>query len=109
MMYISVYPVVITMRHSNIYEERSLGVYAEDELPDADPERADSSSTELRSRGDGGMAATLGRAVRRTFTWYEQSIGVPHTHMPLSRKSDGSWHSPFAAEFAAIQSKAAIL
>ncbi|KAL2060670.1 hypothetical protein VTL71DRAFT_9311 [Oculimacula yallundae] len=31
MMYISVYPVVITMRHSNVYEERSLGIYAEDD------------------------------------------------------------------------------
>ena len=31
MMYISVYPVVITMRNSNVYEERSLGIYAEDE------------------------------------------------------------------------------
>ncbi|KAI1138316.1 TrkH-domain-containing protein [Hypoxylon sp. FL0543] len=30
MMYISVYPVVITMRHSNVYEERSLGIYGED-------------------------------------------------------------------------------
>ncbi|KAL7620596.1 hypothetical protein AAE478_009591 [Parahypoxylon ruwenzoriense] len=30
MMYISVYPVVITMRHSNVYEERSLGIYEED-------------------------------------------------------------------------------
>ncbi|MCJ1398338.1 hypothetical protein MMC11_001536 [Xylographa trunciseda] len=30
MIYISVYPVVITMRNSNIYEERSLGIYAED-------------------------------------------------------------------------------
>lgn len=30
MMYISVYPVVITMRSSNVYEERSLGIYAED-------------------------------------------------------------------------------
>ncbi|KAJ8058697.1 hypothetical protein OCU04_012869 [Sclerotinia nivalis] len=30
MMYISVYPVVITMRHSNVYEERSLGIYAND-------------------------------------------------------------------------------
>jgi len=28
MMYISVYPVVITMRNSNVYEERSLGIYA---------------------------------------------------------------------------------
>ncbi|KAK1510108.1 cation transporter [Colletotrichum abscissum] len=31
MMYISVYPVVITMRHSNVYEERSLGIYDDDE------------------------------------------------------------------------------
>ncbi|KAL1877292.1 hypothetical protein Plec18167_004981 [Paecilomyces lecythidis] len=30
MMYISVYPVVITMRNSNVYEERSLGIYDED-------------------------------------------------------------------------------
>lgn len=31
MMYISVYPVVITMRHSNVYEERSLGIFADDD------------------------------------------------------------------------------
>lgn len=30
MMYISAYPVVITMRHSNVYEERSLGLYSDD-------------------------------------------------------------------------------
>ncbi|RDL31144.1 uncharacterized protein BP5553_09933 [Venustampulla echinocandica] len=30
MMYISAYPVVITMRHSNVYEERSLGLYGND-------------------------------------------------------------------------------
>lgn len=30
MMYISVYPITITMRSSNTYEERSLGVYADD-------------------------------------------------------------------------------
>jgi Trk-type K+ transport system membrane component len=30
MMYISAFPVVITMRNSNIYEERSLGIYAQD-------------------------------------------------------------------------------
>lgn len=31
MMYISVYPVTITMRNSNVYEERSLGIYADDD------------------------------------------------------------------------------
>ena len=41
MMYISVYPVSITIRNSNVYEERSLGLYADD--PSAlsrDPERS---------------------------------------------------------------------
>ncbi|MCJ1361868.1 hypothetical protein MMC16_000968 [Acarospora aff. strigata] len=30
MMYISAYPVLITLRNSNVYEERSLGIYADD-------------------------------------------------------------------------------
>jgi len=34
MMYISVYPVVITMRNSNVYEERSLGIYTDENDPD---------------------------------------------------------------------------
>jgi Trk-type K+ transport system membrane component len=40
MMYISVYPVVITMRNSNVYEERSLGIYADNTAEDdsSDPE-----------------------------------------------------------------------
>jgi Trk-type K+ transport system membrane component len=52
MMYISVYPVVITMRHSNVYEERSLGIYADDEP----------SSTE------GLRLGTFASQLRRTFT-----------------------------------------
>ncbi|KAL4934526.1 putative potassium transporter [Aspergillus undulatus] len=32
MMYVSPFPVLITMRHTNVYEERSLGIYAEDEI-----------------------------------------------------------------------------
>jgi len=53
MMYISVYPVVITMRNSNVYEERSLGIYADD------PQE----SHEERS----GDASFFGR-IRRTLT-----------------------------------------
>lgn len=35
MMYVSVYPVAISMRNSNIYEERSLGIFAQpDDLED---------------------------------------------------------------------------
>ena len=42
MMYISVYPVSITIRNSNVYEERSLGIYADDSperLQDAEQTR----------------------------------------------------------------------
>ena len=45
MMYISVYPVVITMRNSNVYEERSLGVYADE--PGAQQEGDEKSKSSL--------------------------------------------------------------
>lgn len=35
MMYVSAFPVLVTMRNTNIYEERSLGIYARDESPDS--------------------------------------------------------------------------
>lgn len=41
MMYISVYPVVITMRHSNVYEERSLGIYNSAELESSDDDETE--------------------------------------------------------------------
>ncbi|EME46044.1 hypothetical protein DOTSEDRAFT_70137 [Dothistroma septosporum NZE10] len=41
MMYISVYPVVITMRNSNVYEERSLGIYAEDAEQEEEPHHSE--------------------------------------------------------------------
>ena len=39
MMYISVFPIAISMRRTNVYEEKSLGIYAgsEDEGNDQDP------------------------------------------------------------------------
>jgi len=36
MMYISAFPVAITIRNSNVYEERSLGIYADDPGYDED-------------------------------------------------------------------------
>lgn len=35
MMYVSAFPVLVTMRNTNIYEERSLGIYARDESSDS--------------------------------------------------------------------------
>ncbi|KAI0402882.1 TrkH-domain-containing protein [Xylaria palmicola] len=66
MMYISVYPVVITMRHSNVYEERSLGIYDnvhydDDHLPARPSSR---SST-------GGKSRFLGNLLRRAMSeWH---------------------------------------
>ncbi|EFQ30904.1 cation transporter [Colletotrichum graminicola] len=57
MMYISVYPVVITMRHSNVYEERSLGIYADDDDDDDAPSR--SSTDEKKHGGGNGLLTKL--------------------------------------------------
>jgi Trk-type K+ transport system membrane component len=62
MMYISVYPVVITMRHSNVYEERSLGIYADDDDSSSQPPKLDSS-----------LFSTL----RRTFTSAAAPFSTP--------------------------------
>ncbi|KAG6991280.1 potassium transport protein [Physcia stellaris] len=50
MMYISVYPVVITMRNSNVYEERSLGIYSDDPIATEQPEEKQSLTGKLRKR-----------------------------------------------------------
>jgi Trk-type K+ transport system membrane component len=75
MMYISVYPVVITMRHSNVYEERSLGIYA-DESDDSDEE-------EPPKRG------TLMGTVKRTLTLGTQALGGPFSS-PTPASSSGT-------------------
>ncbi|KAH8906239.1 TrkH-domain-containing protein [Coniochaeta sp. PMI_546] len=84
MMYISVYPVVITMRHSNVYEERSLGIYSDatsaDSLSDTDIE-APTRDLRLRPTQSEAIADDPGRAVRRTFTrWH--GVGVPPPPSP---------------------------
>jgi len=35
MMYISVYPLAISIRRTNVYEEQSLGIYVDDEEENA--------------------------------------------------------------------------
>jgi Trk-type K+ transport system membrane component len=59
MMYISVYPVVITMRHSNVYEERSLGIYADKE----------NSDEEAQPPKLGTLVGKLRRSITTTFSY----------------------------------------
>lgn len=89
MMYISVYPVVITMRHSNVYEERSLGIY-DDDVPQTDTEQG-SQMNHVHGHNrphHESMATTLGRALSRTFTWHGVGARPPSSHQnPESRIS----------------------
>ena len=47
MMYISVFPVTMTIRNSNVYEERSLGIYADDRAPEQSPVTDEKQSSNL--------------------------------------------------------------
>ncbi|KAI1209800.1 TrkH-domain-containing protein [Annulohypoxylon truncatum] len=65
MMYISVYPVVITMRHSNVYEERSLGIYEDD------PNYRNALARPISHGQPGSKAQSLSRVIRLAFAeWY---------------------------------------
>lgn len=48
MMYISVYPVVITMRHSNVYEEMSLGIFSNNDGTQREPPKLGKLAGKLR-------------------------------------------------------------
>jgi Trk-type K+ transport system membrane component len=74
-MYISVYPVVITMRHSNVYEERSLGIYADD---------SDAPSEEPPKLG------TLMGTFKRTFTTTMDTLGGPFSSGSPGPSSSGT-------------------
>lgn len=105
MMYISVYPVVITIRHSNVYEERSLGIYSGDESSsstssDSDPELAVAESHPgggvlslasplMRRLSRSTAAADIGKVLQRTFTM--NGVGVPP---PTRRNSHSSSKNP---------------
>ena len=66
MMYISVYPVVITMRNSNVYEERSLGIYADDPMgKNPDSERSFFKGMKHRLTAHGNSKEPRGYFVRQ--------------------------------------------
>jgi Trk-type K+ transport system membrane component len=81
MMYISVYPVVITMRHSNVYEERSLGIYAEDDsksISDVEDQGSSHQQTET-------FPATIPGILRTTLS---------SLHSPFRLNNSASSHPP---------------
>ena len=66
MMYISVYPVAITMRNSNVYEERSLGIYADDPQDKSEDSKGGLlGGLRRRLTGHGGSMASRSDFVRQ--------------------------------------------
>lgn len=62
MMYISVYPIAMSVRSTNVYEERSLGLFDDDE----DDDDLDEEEEDLgKKRGANAVAKYLGFHVRR--------------------------------------------
>ncbi|KAK7413590.1 hypothetical protein QQX98_007525 [Neonectria punicea] len=83
MMYISVYPVSITMRHSNVYEERSLGIYDDDPTVVEQPETElgtipsnndDPAKRHLRRRATAAVINKTNKTLKRSMTF--QGVGV---------------------------------
>ncbi|KUI55793.1 High-affinity potassium transport protein [Cytospora mali] len=102
MMYISVYPVVITMRHSNVYEERSLGIYADDPEPALfDLEQGNAQglgaqpqhqlqlqrTNSTQRRRDATTTAKVSRALKRHFAWHGVGVQPRWKDEPESRIS----------------------
>ncbi|KAK3367461.1 cation transport protein-domain-containing protein [Podospora didyma] len=86
MMYISVYPVVITMRHSNVYEERSLGIYAEDGA-ETDPEYGGQHPTPPPPTPQPSNIRPVA-SLRRAFRLSVHNFGIPNeSRRPESRIS----------------------
>ncbi|KAK6429627.1 hypothetical protein LTR95_014223 [Oleoguttula sp. CCFEE 5521] len=83
MMYISVYPVVITMRNSNVYEERSLGIYAEN-----DPESSPQEPEKMQSSSAPGL---LRRATSRLTSRPQQSNALFIRHQLRAQLAHDLW------------------
>ena len=81
-MYISVYPVVITMRNSNVYEERSLGIYADEPQPASKPPFAN----DVDERG-GGLKRS------NTFTTIKRVLSSSHNNANNSNLGSGGQES----------------
>lgn len=84
MMYISVYPVVITMRNSNVYEERSLGIYDDDDSAVKEQERVTNPFVHDNKEPDPkqflkrrNTAAVINKQLKRAATF--QGVGVHRT------------------------------
>ncbi|KIW18640.1 hypothetical protein PV08_02929 [Exophiala spinifera] len=77
MMYISAFPIAMTIRNTNVYEERSLGIYAED-IEEAEKEA---------ERGGGGELSEKGLVAGHKFiSGFKRTMTLSHGTAPASPK-----------------------
>ncbi|KAL8673057.1 MAG: hypothetical protein Q9168_002519 [Polycauliona sp. 1 TL-2023] len=86
MMYISVYPVVITMRSSNVYEERSLGIYDEPVPEPSSDSPNDTLSDHAVNPGSNSKKEALISGLKRRMT---VSTDTPASKPPVPAESRG--------------------
>lgn len=95
MMYISVYPVVITMRHSNVYEERSLGIYANDDDDNSDEEATVGTNHAKVNEKELPKLGSLAGKFKRTITMTLDNLSTPFSSQTVTpgrvpKKGDGT-------------------
>ncbi|KIW99816.1 uncharacterized protein Z518_10744 [Rhinocladiella mackenziei CBS 650.93] len=68
MMYISAFPITMTIRNTNVYEERSLGIYADDGLSQPEGPALDPSAAPEEEKGKDPRRHKFFSGLRRTLT-----------------------------------------
>ncbi|KAG9770445.1 TrkH-domain-containing protein, partial [Aureobasidium melanogenum] len=78
MMYISAFPVTMTIRNTNVYEERSLGLYAEDLPISPHPQTAENGASDEKAAARPRSKNKLLHGLKKTMTMtHGQSISSP--------------------------------
>ena len=83
-MYIAAYPVVITLRNSNIYEERSLGIFRDDPSFHP-PSESQQTSFDVNNRGDSTLkrrntALAITQGLKKSITFHGVGVQRPPKH-----------------------------
>jgi Trk-type K+ transport system membrane component len=73
MMYVSVYPIAMSVRSTNVYEERSLGVFAEETGNDSD----DSSILSQERRFGHREGESRSKVWGEYLLWHAKSVFLP--------------------------------
>lgn len=117
MMYISAYPIAMSIRSTNVYEQRSLGVYedVEEDPEDLDPDVDEDAAKLVRGpKGEVLFSKYLGMHVRRQLSydlwWLALAlflILITERGQVMNHESD-SWFNQFTVMFELVSAYATV-